>query len=75
MIEITAQELLTLIGLCSKACLVPPNKIAFDDPMEGLQFIASQAQVIPILERLDEKYPSLIPVPHDGVPWKDRAKK
>ena len=73
MIEISTQEIITLIGLCSKICVVHPHKIMFDRPMEGEQFMAAQKQVRPILKRLDEEYPGLMPVPHDGVGWKDRG--
>jgi len=71
-IELTTQEVLTLIDFCSKACLLHTSKIAFDNPVEGLQFSAAQQAAVPILALLDERYPGVIPMPHDGVGWKDR---
>lgn len=74
MIELTTQEIMTLIDLCSKVCVIRPHKIMFSSPIKikKEQFMAAQKQVIPILKRLDEEYPGLMPVPHDGVEWKDR---
>lgn len=73
MIDLNTQEIMTLIGLCSKACLIDQLQITFGSHMEGIQFVAAQEQVVPILARLDEEYPGLMPVPHDGVEWKDRS--
>ena len=73
MIELTTQEIMTLIQLCSKACLIKPTDVRVDNIMERTQFGAAQKQVVPILARLDNEYPGLMPVPHDGVEWKDRV--
>ena len=74
MIDLTTQEIMTLIQLCSKACVIHPHKIMFDKLLEGEQFTAAQKEVIPILAKLDEEYPGLMPIPHDGVPWREREK-
>lgn len=75
MIDLVPQEIMLLIQLCSKVCVIDPNKILFDTPMEMVQFVSAKDLVVPILARLDNDYPSLVPMPHDGVPWKDRVKK
>jgi len=73
MIELSTQEIMNLIQLCSKACLIDAHKIT-DNPIEVVQFGAAQNAVVPILARLDAEYPGLMPVPHDGVEWKNRIK-
>ncbi len=67
------QDELKLIALASKAALVAETNGIFDNPVEQEQFIEAAKEVRPILARLDETQPGFIPVPHDGVPWKDRT--
>lgn len=76
MIELSAQQTMMLIQIASKACEYR------DEFMKGLfpeEFLMRQVgiaieQAIPILGLIDEKYPGLMPVPHNGVTWAERAK-
>lgn len=70
---VTKAEAMLLIALASKAALVAEENGIFTNPVEQAQFIASANDVRPILARLDADYPGFIPVPHDGITWKDRA--
>jgi len=36
--------------------------------------MSAQAQAARILARLDKEYPGFMPIPHDGIEWKDRVK-
>ena len=74
---LSIQDIMILIQIASKAS-------EFEDSMwtammqEGKQFEADQWRAavraaIQILAKIDKEHPGLIPVPHDGVEWKDRA--
>ncbi len=75
----TNRQIMALMGLASKAALLAetleehPNDAAFPEYMERVQFIAAAQDARPILADLDEKFPGLVAVPHDGVTWKDRG--
>ena len=77
---ITNPEAMLLLALASKAALVAedlekysPDNPTFPTPMERAQFVATASEVRAILARLDKEWPGLIPVPHDGVTWKNRV--
>ena len=65
-------EQLILLGLASKAVILSEQGCTFHNDVERLQFDAAAIQVRPILARVDEENPGVMPVPHDGVEWKDR---
>lgn len=66
-------EELTLIGLASKAALLAENDGVFTNAMERVQFVSAASNVRGILSRLDADWPGLVPVPTDGVAWKNRT--
>lgn len=66
------QEELLLIALASKAALLVEDQGQFRGTVEFQQFKDAAESVRPILARLDEEFPSFIPVPLDGVTWKER---
>ncbi len=76
---ITNPEAMLLLALASKAALVAedlensPDNPTFPTHMERAQFVATASEVRAILARLDKEWPGLIPVPHDGVTWKNRV--
>lgn len=70
--ELSVQEIMLLIDLVNKACLIEPTFATFQHPLEVRQFNAAKARCIELLARLDQEYPGMIPVPHDGISWKDR---
>jgi hypothetical protein len=72
MLGLTPQDLLTLLSLVSKACLIPENLPTSEDHFENAQFRAAVTQCVPILKRFDAENRSLLPVPHDGTPWSER---
>lgn len=75
---ITNPEAMLLLALASKSALLAesleehPNSPAFPEYMEKVQFIAAAKETRVILTRLDKEFPGMVPVPHDGVQWKDR---
>lgn len=76
MFDLSPQTIMTLISVASKAC---EHREQFLKGLHGsgMQFEASQVDAIileasKLLAHLDEEYPSIVPVPHDGVQWKDR---
>lgn len=73
---VTNLEAMLLVALASKAALVAEdldNAVpVLSNHMERVQFIALAREVRAVLARLDAEFPGLIPVPHDGVQWKDR---
>lgn len=72
--EVEFGTLLILLSLASKVC---ENKEAiratFDDPMNLAQFDVLVDRVEPVLAMADENYPGLLPLSHDGVPWRKRV--
>ena len=76
---VTNPEAMLLLAIASKAALVAedlekysPDNPVLADHMERVQFIASAREARAVLARLDAEFPGLVPVPHDGVQWKDR---
>ena len=81
---LTKQDVLALVSLASKACLlaeeidVPDKPLQTTDikfihqPVARLLFVAAAKQVRPILAKMDKTYPGMIPVPHDGKAWRVR---
>jgi hypothetical protein len=75
------RQQMTAINLLSKACLLAEKmedneaiaRAAFDNQIERLQFMEAAEQVRPLLAMLDRQWPGLMPIPHDGVPWKKRV--
>ena len=75
---VTNPEAMLLLALASKSALMAEDmdNLSPDapmDPVERVQFIASAKETRVILARLDTEFPGLVPVPHDGVQWKDRV--
>ena len=77
-------DVLALAAMASKACEFKDEFIAgmlasMDAPnarwgktRETEQVAASIEATIAVLRKLDAEHPGLLPVPHDGVSWKDR---
>lgn len=72
--EISKQDVLSLIALASKTCLLIEQDFKIESGMERMQLRAAADQVRPILAKIDKAFPGLIPIPHDGVTWKERVK-
>jgi hypothetical protein len=77
MLDITLQELLTIIQLASKACEFEWLCINGIEEVgrweEAKQFKAACFEASMVLAEIDKANPGVIPVPHDGVQWKDRV--
>jgi hypothetical protein len=77
MFDLTPQELMLLIQVASKAAeferYMFSGLLQDKRDFEATQWRAAIGQVIPVLRELDRQQPGFVPVPHDGVPWKDRV--
>ncbi len=76
----TNAQIMALMALASKSALLAedlekfsPDNPVFPEYMERVQFIQAAKDARPILAEMDEKFPGLVAVPHDGVQWKDRG--
>lgn len=78
---LSKQQQMTAINLLSKTCLLAEKieqdeviaRCVFDNQIEKLQFQEVADMVRPILAMLDKEWPGLMPIPHDGIPWKKRV--
>ena len=68
------QDELSLLALASHAALLAEREGVFANEVERQQFVALANSVRPLLAKIDEENPSLIPVPHDGVAWAERLR-
>jgi len=75
MIELSTQQAMILIQIASKACEFEKEFIKGLAPNIAVadQVSASINQATSVLGQLDEKYPGLIPLPHDGISWKEKS--
>lgn len=75
MLELSSQQIMILIQIASKACEfekefikgLAPNIVVAD------QVSAAINQAIIVFGQLDETYPGLMPLPHDGISWKEKS--
>jgi hypothetical protein len=72
-LEMTLQERMLVLSFVSKSvemleASLPPENIA-----NLQQWQALAAEVKPILARLDEEWPTMLPLPHDGLSWSERS--
>jgi hypothetical protein len=73
MLEMTLQETMAVLSFASKSAeMLEDNLKAQTNPMNLTQWRALAEVVRPILKRLDTDNPAMLPLPHDGVGWKDR---
>ena len=79
MIEIDMQTFLMLTSMTSKACEFAPEFIdglsKAGREIVGYQIEAMRDQCIKILGSLNEEYPGILPLPHDGENWTQKAEK
>ena len=69
--------LMTLIAMASKAC-EHMGAFAHGLSVEGKeiemrQIVAMLTPTIDALGKLDKEFPGMLPLPHDGRSWKERA--
>lgn len=73
--ELTAEQFLALTAVASKACeFEEAFATGLDDRgmfVEARQVRAILGNTRPILKQLDDDHPGFLPLPHDGVAWKD----
>jgi len=74
--EISIQDLLELLSYVSNVTVLEYYLINALQG-EGKQFEARQLMALgerarSILKQLDQQYPAILPIPHDGIPWAER---
>jgi len=75
MIKLEVKDLLSALAFISKTIEIDEREgegIVIGNPLEAQHWGIMKSQMKGILAEFDEKYPSLLPVPNDGVCWKDR---
>ena len=77
MFDITTPEMLQLISVVSKACEFEWLCVNGIEEVgrweEAKQFKAACFEARKVLAEIDRANPGVVPVPHDGVQWKDRV--
>jgi hypothetical protein len=72
-LEMTPQETMALLSFAGKSAemLEDSLKSALVE-MNMIQWVALRKEAVKVLRRLDADWPAMLPLPHDGVGWKDR---
>lgn len=74
---LTIQDIMVLIQIASKASefenYMWTSMMQDSKQFEADQWRAAVRAAILVLAKADREQPGLIPVPHDGVEWKDRV--
>lgn len=77
MINLEVKELLSALAFISKTIEINEREgegMIINHPLEVQHWNIMKEEMMQLLAEFDEKYPTLLPVPNDGVCWKDRAK-
>lgn len=75
MIELETKDLLSALAFVSKTIEINEREgegMIIKHPLEIQHWSVMQEDMKQLLAKFDEKFPSLLPVPNDGVCWKDR---
>ncbi len=76
-IAVDTADMLTLIRVASKAAendeIIKNALLRNGMIMDSEQLAFDLHQVKRVLADLDRAYPSVVPVPHDGVTWNERV--
>lgn len=74
MLDMSSQQVLILIDLVSKACEheIIFTKALLPDEVLAAQFKYAAHEAKEVLGVIDASNSGLIPLPHDGIPWRDR---
>lgn len=72
--DLTIQQIMTLTALASKACEHEEKfiRVLFPDEMNMSQVKSAIIEAKKVLADLDTRYPGMLPLPHDGIPWSKR---
>ena len=73
---LSIQDILLLIQIASKGAEFSSHMwtglMQDKKTFEADQWRAAVTDATSVLAKIDRKQPGLMPLPHDGVPWKDR---
>jgi hypothetical protein len=75
MIELETKDLLSVLAFVSKTVEIHEREgegMNINHPLEIQHWDTMKDDMKKLLAEFDEKYPSLLPVPNDGIQWKDR---
>jgi hypothetical protein len=75
MIELETKDLLSALAFISKTVEIHERAgegMIIKHPLEVQHWDTMKTDMKKLLAEFDEKYPSLLPVPNDGILWKDR---
>lgn len=71
-LEMNLPERMAILSFASKSAEMLSQKTPPWHDVDIAQWKALATQAEKILARLDAEWPAMIPLPHDGVAWKDR---
>jgi len=75
MINLEVKDLLSALAFISKTIEIDEREgegMMIGHPLEAQHWGIMKSQMKGILAEFDKKHPTLLPVPNDGVCWKDR---
>ncbi len=75
MFDLETKEILSALAFVSKTIEVHEREgegMIINHPLEVQHWSIMKDEMKGLLAKFDEKYPSLLPVPNDGIRWKDR---
>lgn len=77
MFDLSPPMIMTLIACASKACEFKKEFLigveSVGKIVEGQQIDSILSNTMKLLADMDEIYPGIVPVPHDGIAWKERG--
>jgi len=72
-LALSVQELLAILSFASKSAEMLGQKNPPYNPVDLAQWKALAKEAEKILARFDRDNPAMLPLPHDGLAWKDRV--
>lgn len=71
-LEMTLQERMLVLSFTSKSVEMLEDSARLRNSVDMQQWQALAVEVKPILARLDKDWPTMLPLPHDGLSWSER---
>lgn len=72
-LSMTLQETMAILSFAGKSAEMLENNLkAAAIEMNLTQWLALRREAVKVLRRLDADWPAMIPLPHDGVGWRER---
>ena len=71
-LEMTVQERMLILSFVSKSVEMLESSLPPANIINLQQWQELASEVKPILARLDKEWPTMLPLPHDGLSWSKR---